>query len=148
MPAATKGGGRAKVKILGHKESAANIMRMSPAVRRAFFDQIVEIAGEMLRRAEDVYVPVLSGDLKGTAAQEIFPGRFPSTTIGFGGPAAPYAGLQHENVFFKHRAPQQAKYLEKAVEDFEPTMAAKLAIAVRAETELYRMTGGNYGRAR
>lgn len=145
MAKAGKGGGRAKVKILGAQSSAANIMKMSASVRRAFFEQLVDIAGDMLARAKDVYVPVLSGDLKGTGTQEVFPGRFPSTHIGFGGSEAPYAALQHENMVFKHRSPQQAKYLEKAVADFEPVVAARVAVAVRSETELYRMTGGKYG---
>lgn len=147
MAKATTGGGRTKVKLLGQRSSAANIMKMSKAVRRAFFEQLVEVARDALEKAKEVYVPVDTGALKGTAAQEVFPGRFPSTHIGFGGSEAPYAAIQHENTNFRHRAPQQAKYLEQAVSDFEPVIAHKLAVAVRAETELYRMTGGKYGRA-
>lgn len=133
--------GMVKVKILGAKRSAANIRKMSKAVRKKFFEELVEIAEAALLRAKSHYVPVDTGALQRSANQEVFPGYYPSTVISFGGPEAPYAAIQHENLQFRHRAPQRAKYLEVAVKEFEPIIKKKLAVAARTESQKYRMSG-------
>lgn len=52
-----------------------------------------------------------------------------AAVVGFGGPAAPYALIQHERTDF-HHATGQAKYLETAVQQqagrVEPIIAARL----------------------
>lgn len=61
-----------------------------------------------------------------------------TAVIGFGGPAIPYALVQHERTDFHHRV-GQAKYLETALYDESPHLLER--IAIRAE-RLAEQVGG------
>jgi hypothetical protein len=130
-----------KVRVLGAKKSAANIRAMDKATRRVFFEQLEKIAEQVLYTAQELYVPVLTGDLKRSGRMTSHPGAYPVIYVSFGGPDVPYALLQHEATWFKHPRGGRAKYLELAVKDFEPVIAEKLAVACRSEIEKYSMAG-------
>ena len=50
----------------------------------------------------------------------------PEVIIGYGGLARAYALVQHENLDYRHNAPEQAKYLEQPVLQGIPAMKADL----------------------
>ncbi len=62
-------------------------------------------------------VPVRTGRLKRSGFIETSMGaNGPNGVVGYARAGIPnYAALQHENLFFYHRPPTQAKYLEEAV---------------------------------
>lgn len=145
MPGPTAGAraGRmaVSVRILGAQKSAANIRRMSKAARKKFFEAMIDVSEQILQHSKDTYVPYLTGDLERSGSIAVHPGRYPSVEIGFGGPAAAYAEIQHENVLFTHPNGGSAKYLEFAVRDFEPRISHELETAVRSEIRMYDMRG-------
>jgi hypothetical protein len=133
------------VKVLGAKRSAANIRRMTAAVRKKFYEQMLEICEEIRVHAQTEYVPVLTGALRDSGKVVGKPGRYPVIEIGFGGAAVDYAVIQHENLTFQHPSGGRAKYLELAVRDFEPKIAHTLEVAVRHETRKFEIASVRMG---
>ena len=81
-------------------------------------------------------VPVRSGKLKRSGFLEIRKGSKGQTQgeVGYAKGGVPhYAGLQHENLDFQHKAPTQAKFLEQAVNE-ELNKALDQAAGLYAET--------------
>ena len=84
-------------------------------------DANISLAAALFASAQDVankadnLVPVDEGILK--ASQSITPPRAmsknPTARITYGGPAAPYAVVQHERLDYDHPKGGQAKYLEE-----------------------------------
>lgn len=78
----------------------------------------VPVRWGILRSTGHVYPPVKRG-----AAIEV--------TLAYGGPAAPYAWMQHENLELRHDEPTKGKYLEDPVldraRDFERALARRMA---------------------
>jgi hypothetical protein len=130
-----------KVRVLGAKKSAANIRKMDRETRRAFFEELEKVAEQILYTAQEIYVPVLTGDLKRSGRMKSHKGRYPVIYVSFGGPDVPYALLQHEATWFNHPRGGRAKYLELAVRDFEPVIAEKLSVACRSEIKKHSMAG-------
>jgi hypothetical protein len=131
--------GGVSVKILGARESAANIAQMSKAARKRFFEVMVKLAEEVLQHSKDTYVPFLSGALEASGRTEAFPGRYPSVRIIFGNSDVPYALMQHENMDFQHPRGGSAKYLEYAVKDYEERFRQDLLEETRKELYKYDM---------
>lgn len=73
-------------------------------------------------------VPVRWGVLRSTG--HVYPpvqrGKAVEVVLAYGGPAAPYAWVQHENLSLNHDDPTKAKYLEDPVLDRRETFAADL----------------------
>ena len=130
-----------KVKVLGAKQSAANIAKMSAAVRKRYYEEILKLSKEILAISKQRYVPILTGALKRSGKVKGYPGRYPVVYISFGSAEVPYALLQHENTKFFHPGGKKAKYLELAVDDVRPVMAKRLEVATRSETKKYSMAG-------
>jgi hypothetical protein len=74
-------------------------------------------------------VPVRYGILRSTG--HVYPpqqrGAAIEVTLAYGGPAAPYAWVQHENLDLNHDDPTKAKYLEDPVVAQAQTFSAALA---------------------
>lgn len=78
-------------------------------------------------------VPVRWGVLRSTGT--VFPpvrrGAAIEVVLAYGGPAAPYAWIQHEKLGLKHDEPTKAKYLEDPVldakRDFELALARRMS---------------------
>lgn len=139
--AAAAGGFSVTTRIKGARTSAANIRAMDKATRRRFFEELVKIADDVLDRAKERYVPVLTSALKDSGKVMPHPGRYPSVEVGFGGPAVSYAVIQHETQSFHHPGGKSWKYLEFAVRDFEPKIKERLAVAAAGEIRMYDMRG-------
>lgn len=105
-----------------------------------------QVVGRILyQKAEDImakskaeYVPVNTGALRGTGHVQpvIYDGSGGVTVImGYGGPAAPYAGVVHERMDMVHPV-GGAKYLERPylTEVFsEPSLATQIGDAIMKE---------------
>lgn len=70
-------------------------------------------ATQVFDRSQDI-VPIDTGALRssGMVNQPEVEGAEVSVTVQYGGAAAPYAVIQHENLEYNHAPPTQAKYLE------------------------------------
>ena len=130
-----------KVRVLGAKQSAANIRKMSKAVRKRYYEEILKLSREILKISKDKYVPFLHGHLKRSGKVKGYPGRYPVVYTSFGNADVPYALLQHEELRFFHPGGKRAKYLELAVDDMKPQIKKRLAVATREETRKYSMAG-------
>ena len=82
-----------KVRLLGAKESAANIRKMDKAVRKALYKEMLSISKEILVRAKQ-YVPYLTGALERSGRVKGYPGRYPVVYTSFGNAAARGDGLR------------------------------------------------------
>lgn len=119
----------AKTKLLG-EEALQNKLR---TIARKFPDEVERAlfiaAGEILTDSKENFVPVRLGTLRGTGivlAPERKAGRLIEVTIAFGGPSAPYAIVQHENLDYVHRV-GEAKYLERPLMNAVSGLAKRLA---------------------
>lgn len=96
-----------------------------------FEDVTPEIMEDVLTPAFElskVYCPKLTGDLVNSAFLEVVGGKKdPRVVMGYAKGGNPrYAVLQHENLEFRHEAPTQAKFLERAVNESLDEMATAL----------------------
>lgn len=91
---------------------------------------INDVALEIAARADDL-VPFDTGVL--SRSQQIEPPTIQNltATITYGGPAAPYALVQHENMEYQHRAGRSAKYLERPAREVGQTLDQKIEHLVK-----------------
>ena len=66
-----------KVRVLGAKQSVANIRRMDKATRKRLYDEILKISKDIMKISKDKYVPILHGPLKRSGKVKGYPGRYP-----------------------------------------------------------------------
>ena len=130
---AIKGNMNVGVKVLGGREAAAAIRKLTPVARRAMLKEFEKQAWKVIRTAQNHYVPVLSGDLVFSGDVIVHPGRYPSVEFGFGGKARAYAVIQHENTEFEHPSGGQAKYLSTPVNRAKRTIMIAVGEKIRAE---------------
>ena len=105
---------------------------------RATLKKIAEEAPEKCRKAlrrrgelimsdsKKNYVPVDTGALKNTGHVITSPAPKIQVILSYGGPATPYAIVQHERTNYHHKV-GQAKYLERPVMAAVATLAQDLA---------------------
>ena len=88
-------------------------------------------------------VPVKWGVLRSTGT--VFPpqrrGAAIEVVLAYGGPAAPYAWIQHEKLSLKHDEPTKAKYLEDPVYAAKPTFEQQLARRMSWLFSTYQVMG-------
>lgn len=102
------------------------------------------LAGALFREGERIMaeskqqVPVDTGNLRNTghvALPRVTRSRV-EVDLGYGGPAAPYALKQHEDLTLRHPTPgQKGKYLQDPAEAAASGMGQRLANEVRKELE-------------
>lgn len=71
-------------------------------------------------------VPVDTGALRGTGQVKSEGKKHPKVSIAFGGPAAPYALVQHEVLKFHHTV-GESRYLVRGLERWRPELSAAYA---------------------
>ena len=78
--------------------------------------------------ARDTYCPIDTGALRSTAliTAELREIHLASVDVQFGGPAAPYAAIVHEDLYPFHAPPTQAKFLERAAHELSPQMTVRV----------------------
>lgn len=108
------------------------------AADRKVIARALYVGGEkVVARAKEL-VPVDQGILRGTGHVAL-PGLATGDLVvqpTFGGPAAPYALVQHERMDFHHTV-GQAKYLETAMHELAPAIVQEVATQVEAFHQQY-----------
>lgn len=104
--------------------------RAMPALAKALFQE-----AETIMTASKIICPVETGALR--ASGVVMPpeqqGTLLSVTMGYGGPAAPYAVYVHERLDLHHAAPTQAKFLERPALEAAAGLEGRLAASLQAE---------------
>jgi len=106
------------------RNSMADIIKNFQAFCNHLDVQSTNVLMDALQPAFDlsqVYVPEDTGALKRSGYLEAYPFRGkPTVEIGYGKGGEPdYAAAVHENLRWKHKAPTQAKFLERALNEKE-----------------------------
>lgn len=118
--------------IIGRAQMAGTLVRA--AVRfpaqvgaAAFAELEIEMA------ESKTLVPLDDGPLRASGFVEppVFRGREIEVTLGYGGPAAPYAIEQHENLDYEHAPGRQAKYLEQPLRESAPHLMGRIGRRVQ-----------------
>lgn len=88
--------------------------------------------------ASQVLTPVDTGALRGSGhvTPPAITGTSVETTIGYGGPAAPYAIYVHEITTSFHNPPTQAKFLEQPFLAAAAGLSERLGATVQTELRL------------
>lgn len=123
-------------KMLGGKEMAALVRKMSPAARKAMANQFEREAGILIKRIMERYIPIDTGDLMRSGHVKRHGGLYPSVEFGFGNSSDgtdKYAVVQHENTWFRHPAGGQAKYLIQPVMRAQKGILDRTGKAIRTE---------------
>lgn len=99
----------------GSAQLASNLRRLAELAPAAVAQGLTEHAEEVMRVSKTEYVPVDLGTLRqsGTVLPPVITGSEVSVTLGYGGPAAPYALAVHENPRAGHtggRSPTGRRY--------------------------------------
>lgn len=110
------GGGGLQVQILGSHELASKFKAAAGKAKQAADAGAYNVGLAILRKAVR-NAPKKWGILRGSG--HVTHPVNGSCTVGFGGPAAAYAWIQHENMSFRHTE-GGPKYLERAVGEVRP----------------------------
>lgn len=83
----------------GSAQLESNLRRLAELAPAAVAQGLMEHAEDVMRVSKTEYVPVDLGTLRqsGTVLPPVITGSEVSVTLGYGGPAAPYALAVHEN---------------------------------------------------
>ena len=136
------------IRLTGVRDLRRILATAEPKIRIAVNQEIHKAANEILSHSKAL-VPFHDGILRGSGILK--QGGAGSTTVTsqsveFGGPAAPYALVQHENMKFFHPAkarggvgpgqpPQRsAKYLEGPAKAMQAKLVPRMIAAIKAVT--------------
>lgn len=113
------------------RASMSHIIREFERFVNHMEDVTPEILMHALKPAFDLsqkYVPVDTGALRKSGYLETVSFRgSPKVEIGYGRSGVPfYAGAVHENLEWAHKAPTQAKFLQRALEESQPQVQARI----------------------
>lgn len=123
--------GLMQIVLTGHTVAARQIQAATlagpMAGARALYDEMVKV----IDAARTDFVPVETGALRDSAFIEppVMTERGATFRFGFGGPNAPYAVIQHEDLTYRHKV-GQAKYLELPLKARLGGMAMVLAMRI------------------
>lgn len=125
---------RSVVKVLGVRETQR---AMDELGSRALIlgGRALREEGEILLGMSKGQVPVDTGVLRSTGhcTGPVIQGtRKAVVTVGYGGPAAPYAYRQHEDKTLRHKV-GKAKFLEDPFNQLAPLMDARMAARLRSK---------------
>ncbi len=119
--------------LKGEREARARLRAFKDKFTAAMTDFTDREAEELVAIIRQEWVPVDQGDLRDSGKSErVKTGKTTKATrVVFGGPKAPYAWLQHENLDFRHRV-GSAKFVERPLFRKMSGMSVRLAADVRA----------------
>jgi len=127
----------ADLTLKGHAQVAAELGRVSREILQAAAEGLFQAGEEIMGESKAQYVPVDLGVLRASGHVELpkIEGDSVSVTLGYGGPAAPYALVQHENLTYKHTV-GSAKYLEL------PLLARAKSLTEQVVAHVHAKLGG------
>lgn len=123
--------------LRGFPEFKAALKALGERALQAAAQALYQEAESIMTASKETYCPVDTGNLRasGHVDKPVIEGSNVSVTLGYGGPAAPYALSVHERPAI-HRPPTQWKYLETpffaALTDMDQRLAAKMKGQVEA----------------
>jgi len=120
--------GRVRVHMKGAREFERRLARLAqaaPLVRAAAKALYTE--AELVMTEAKKRTPVDTGALRSSGLVEppLLTGASVEVSFGFGGPAAPYAVVQHERLDYRHTV-GQAKFLEQPFNEALPRIRAAM----------------------
>jgi hypothetical protein len=121
-----------RVELRGHKALRRVFKKLGKDAEMEVGKALYKEGEQIMRQSKQDFVPVKSGALRSSGHVQ-FPQPGPVVVLGFGGPAVPYAIVQHEGEF-QHTVGQR-KYLEI------PVQAAAPGMPYRVRKELYQWLG-------
>ena len=107
--------------------------------------QAMYSAANHIGNESQTLVPVDTGVLRGSmdiSRQKSFTQKTTTAVISYGGPAAPYALIQHENMEFEHPNGGQAKYLEQPFLEYTKNWPASFVETMESEAGFRTWTQG------
>jgi len=122
---------RIAVEVKGTKELQRTLEKLGKRAQ-AELGKALYAEAELIMAESKKQVPVDTGTLRGTGHVEPSETKKDSVEVelGYGGPAAPYAVVQHERLDFKHKV-GKAKYLEDPFKAAAPKLPRALAERLR-----------------
>lgn len=106
----------------------ANLAKAAAAAPRLYGAALYQ-EGEAIMAASKEIVPLRDGPLRASGHVDlpVRDGDAISVTLGYGGPAVPYAVKQHEDISLAHANGREAKYLERPLFEAGPQLPQRLA---------------------
>jgi hypothetical protein len=123
------------IKLEGVTQTMLNLDGAKYIGGRAAMKQMYIEAEKIMGVSKALFVPVDHGNLRssGHVALPKMTGPFQWVVeMGYGGPAVPYAVVQHERLDYKHTV-GEAKYLEKPTLQAAPHVGKRVGMAVAKE---------------
>jgi len=126
-----------EVKITGEKEMLAKLMKYQKDYKKAFAKALYKAAEKIMTKSKRDYVPVDLGALRssGHVSSPRISKVNVTVQLSYGGPSAPYAIVQHENLDYAHTV-GEAKYLEKPMMEAMKTLASDLVNDIDKEINI------------
>lgn len=115
-------------------EQWARDVNRSVFLARMATQQAVNAEAITIANKADELVPFDDGDLSASQQIEFATAGIFTAIITYGGLAAPYALVQHENMNYKHGLGRSAKYLERPAEEAKRGFAARIMARIKAAT--------------
>lgn len=141
------------VKLMGADLLTRKLHAATGAGKQAVARALVEEAETIITASKQQYVPVDTAALKNSGfvqPRAVSESRF-EVTLGFGGPAAPYAVIVHEDLTKRHTV-GQAKYLEiplrARVQGMRAVLRQRASDAVRQSVQRLAKVEANVGAGR
>lgn len=117
--------------LQGVEQMFSKVRKWLDEMRRTAKRTLVRGCEAIMTRSKQEFVPVREGILKGTG--HVTPDPNPNViaaTLSYGGPAAAYAIVQHEDVTLRHTVGEH-HYLEKPVREDGPKLLVKVHEAIK-----------------
>lgn len=120
--------GTPKIIIKGEEEMLAKLQEIARKYPKKIGASIYRQAEKIMTKSKRDFVPVDTGALRSTGMVEgpETKGKNIKVTLSYGGPAAPYATDQHEELSYVHTV-GGPKYLERPLNEAVPKIAAEIA---------------------
>lgn len=127
---------RLNIKVLGTQKIKERLRRMEGLIPNAVAQGIYLEGNNVMTESKEMS-PVEWGTLKNSGyvtLPEMHGGRLVSE-LGYGGPAAEYAVVQHEHIEYRHPEGGEAKFLEKPFYQRAPSIPSNIARLARRAIE-------------
>lgn len=119
------------VEILGGEKLLLALEQIQHTLPEKTAAALYQVGEEIMTLAKEKYVPVDLGALRASGYVKRYKdGSDFIVELGFGGPSAPYALIQHENMEFNHTT-GGPKYLERPVMERAASIPRDVASKVR-----------------
>jgi hypothetical protein len=125
------------ITLKGAAELIAKFERLGGEMDDIAASALYQEAEKIMTDSKENYVPVRDNVLRSSGYvddPEINADGI-SIEMGYGGAAADYAVIQHENLDFKHGGGKSAKYLEKPLMEAERGLTQRVGLKMRRELE-------------